>query len=64
MVNMATNKNKAGKHKYPTWGLRLPPALVKAMGKAAELNSRTPTQEVKVILEKHLASIGLWPPQR
>lgn len=52
------------KHKYPIWGLRLPPALKEQLEKAAERNSRSPTQEVKVALEKYLSESGLWPPQR
>lgn len=64
MSTMATKKKKPvkSKNKFPLWGLRLPPAHKEGIRKAAEQNNRSPTQEVKVAIEAHLRSLGMWPP--
>lgn len=45
------------RHKYPLWGLRLPPRYKVAMDKVARKNRRKTTEEVKIALENHFMEV-------
>ena len=42
--------------------IRLPVSLKDAVEKRADAEKRSFSKEVEIALEKHLAEIGLWPP--
>lgn len=54
--------SKKDYHKYPIWSLRLPTAYRLQIEALAAQTRRTPTEEVKIAIEKYLESQGLWPP--
>lgn len=44
-------------HKFPIWGLRLPPRYKAAVERLAKKGRRSPTEEVKIAIEAYYESV-------